>query len=182
MSGLKKALYKLNPWLLSSIAGGLTVLQIGLCVFRSNPEGLAVVRYAGYVLWAAAVAFAMVPIFTLRRRGGVAEGQSYMKTTTLVTTGVYSLVRHPQGGLAWLLMNLAVMAVGQTWPIALLGLVSMPLVYLDTFKTDRSCMEKFGQDYERYMEKVPRVNVLLGTIRLLRRRGEAGHDRSVGQA
>jgi protein-S-isoprenylcysteine O-methyltransferase Ste14 len=173
MSGLKEALYRLNPWLLSSVAGVLTVLQIGVCMFRTNPEGLAVVRYAGYVLWAAGVAFAVVPIFTLRRRGGVPDGQSYMKTTSLVTTGVYSLVRHPQGGLAWLLMNLAVMLIGQTWPIALLGSVSMPLVYLDTLKTDRSCIEKFGQEYKRYMETVPRVNVVLGAIRLLRRRVRA---------
>jgi protein-S-isoprenylcysteine O-methyltransferase Ste14 len=182
MNGPKEALYRLNPWLLSSIAGTLTVLQIGLCMFRPNPEGLSWVRYTGYVLWAAAVAFAIVPIFSLRRRGGVREGQSYMKTTTLVTTGVYSLVRHPQGGLAWLLMNLAAILVGQTWPTTVLGLVSMPLVYLDTLKTDQYCIEKFGQEYERYMETVPRVNVLLGTMRLLRRRGQAGHDQSVGQA
>ena len=169
MSGLKKALYRLNPWLLSSVAGTLTVLQLGLCVFRSNPEGLALVRYVGYVLWAASAVFGIVPVFTLRRRGGVPEGQSYMKTTTLVTTGVYSLVRHPQGGLAWLLMNLAVMLVGQTWPIALLGGISMILVYLDAHKTDQYCIEKFGQEYQRYMKRVPRVNVLLGAIRLLRR-------------
>jgi protein-S-isoprenylcysteine O-methyltransferase Ste14 len=173
MSGLKKALYRLNPWLLSSVGGGLLVLQIALCVFRSNPQGVAAVRYAGYVLWAIAVVFAMLPIFTLRRRGGVAQGQSYMKTTALVTTGVYSLVRHPQGGLAWLLMNLAVMLAGQTWPITLLGGISMILAYLDTFKTDRSCVEKFGEEYERYMETVPRVNVVLGAIRLLRKRVRA---------
>jgi len=182
MSEPKKALYRLHPWLLSSVASVLTVLQIGLCLFRSNPEGVGVVRYAGYLLWAAGVAFAMVPVFTLKRRGGVPAGQSYMKTTGLVTSGVYSLVRHPQGGLAWLLMNLAAILVGQTLPITLLGLVSMPLVYLDTLKTDRYCIEKFGERYERYMETVPRVNVLLGAMRLLRRRREAGHDRSVGHA
>jgi protein-S-isoprenylcysteine O-methyltransferase Ste14 len=181
MSRLKQALYRLNPWLLSSIAGAITVLQIGLCVFRANPDGLVLVRYFGYVLWAVAVVFAIVPIFTLRRKGGVAKGESYMKTTSLVTTGVYSLVRHPQGGLAWLLMNLSAILIGQTWTIAALGLISMPLVYLDTLKTDRSCIEKFGQDYERYMETVPRVNVLLGTVRLLRRRGQAGHDQFTGR-
>lgn len=182
MNGIKKMLYQLNPWLLSSVAGTLTVLQIGLCLFRSNPAGIAAMRYAGYGLWAAAVAFAMVPIFALRRKGGVREGQSYMKTTTLVTTGVYALVRHPQGGLAWLLMNLAAIFLGQTWVITVLGLVSMPLVYLDTLKTDQYCIEKFGLQYERYMEAVPRVNVLLGTMRLLRKRRQQGHIQSAGQA
>ncbi len=174
MNGFKKALYGLNRWLLSSVGGSLLVFQIVLCMFRSNPEGIAAVRYAGYALWTVAVIFATVPIFTLRRRGGVQEGQSYMKTTALVTTGVYSLVRHPQGGLAWLLMNLAAILVGQTWPITLLGSISMILAYLDTHKTDQYCIEKFGVEYERYMRIVPRVNVLLGAIRLLRRRREAG--------
>jgi protein-S-isoprenylcysteine O-methyltransferase Ste14 len=182
MNGLKKALYRLNPWLLSSVAGTLLVLQVGLCIFRSNPEGVALVRYAGFALWAVAVVFAIVPIFALRRRGGVQEGQSYMKTTTLVTTGVYSLVRHPQGGLAWLLMNLAAILIGQTWPITLLGAISMILAYLDTHKTDQYCIEKFGQEYERYMEMVPRVNVVLGVVRLLRRRSEASRNSSAGQA
>jgi protein-S-isoprenylcysteine O-methyltransferase Ste14 len=182
MNRWKQSLYAVNPWALSSVAGVLTVVQIGLCIFRPHPDSIAILRYLGYAIWLAGVVFATVPIFELKRSGRVPEGQSYMKTTTLVTTGVYSLVRHPQGGLAWLLMNLAVMLVGQTWPIALLGGISMILVYLDAHKTDQYCLEKFGQEYQRYMERVPRVNVLLGAMRLLRRRGQAGDEQSVGQA
>jgi protein-S-isoprenylcysteine O-methyltransferase Ste14 len=170
MSGLKKALYSLNPWLLSSVAGALTVVQIVLCIFRPNPAGVIIVRYAGYVLWAAGVVFAILPILELKRKGRVKAGESYMKTTTLVTSGVYSLVRHPQGGLAWLLMNLAVILVGQTWPTVFLGAASMILVYLDVHKTDQYCIDKFGDEYVRYMETVPRVNALSGAMRLLRRR------------
>jgi hypothetical protein len=46
----------------------------------------------------------------------------------------------------------------------------MPLVYLDTLKTDQYCIEKFGEDYETYMQTVPAVNLIAGIIRLLRRR------------
>jgi protein-S-isoprenylcysteine O-methyltransferase Ste14 len=176
MTSFREQLYRLNLWILSSVAGVLTVVQIGLCVLRSHPEGLPVLRYVGYVIWTAAVVFAVLPIFTLKRRGQVPKGQSYMKTTTVVTSGVYSLVRHPQGGLAWLLMNLAVMLVGQTWPIALLGGISMLLVYLDAYKTDQYCIEKFGQEYQRYMETVPRVNVVAGATRLLRRKAAGGRE------
>ena len=75
-----------------------------------------------------------------------------------------------------LMMNLAAILIGQTWSIALLGLVSMPLVYLDTLKTDQYCLEKFGDDYKHYMETVPAVNLVTGTIRLLGRKrpGETG--------
>ena len=51
-----------------------------------------------------------------------------------------------------------------------LGLVSMGLVYADTFKADQSCIEKFGDDYKRYMQRVPRVNFVAGIIRLVRGR------------
>jgi protein-S-isoprenylcysteine O-methyltransferase Ste14 len=170
MTRARELLYGLNPWLLSSVAGALTVLQIGLCVFRPHPASVAAGRYAGYVLWTAGVVFAIFPIFELKRKGRVKAGESYMKTTTLVTSGVYSLVRHPQGGLAWLLMNLAVILIGQTWPIVFLGAASMILVYLDAHKTDQYCIAKFGDEYLRYMETVPRVNALSGAMRLLRRR------------
>ena len=47
------------------------------------------------------------------------------------------------------------------------------LNYLIALKADQELTEKFGDDYRRYMQKVPRVNFLVGLIRLLRcRKGE----------
>jgi protein-S-isoprenylcysteine O-methyltransferase Ste14 len=112
----------------------------------------------------------VLPIITFRRKGGVAKGQSYMKTTVLVDTGIYAIVRHPQGGTAWLLLNLAVMLIAQHWPSVILGLASMALAYADTFKSDQYCIEKFGEAYRQYIESVPRVNFVAGIVRLLRRR------------
>jgi len=114
--------------------------------------------------------FGIIPIFALRRRGGVPKGKSYVHTTTIVDSGVYGVVRHPQGGLAWILLNLAVILIGQTWPIAILGIVSVVLVYLDTLKADQYAIQKFGEDYKRYMQIVPRINFLVGITRLARRR------------
>jgi len=38
---------------------------------------------------------------------------------------------------------------------------------------DKHEVEKFGDDYKRYIERVPRTNFILGIIRLLiRRKGE----------
>lgn len=46
-----------------------------------------------------------------------------------------------------------------------LGLASLGLVYVDAFKADQYCIEKFGDAYTRYMERVPRVNFLAGLMR-----------------
>jgi protein-S-isoprenylcysteine O-methyltransferase Ste14 len=169
MKRFREFLYSLHPFLLSSIAGVLTVAEIVLVFVLKQPR-LEALEWAGWICWWAGVIFAVLPIITFRRKGGVAEGQSYMKTTTLVDTGIYAIVRHPQGGTAWLLFNLAAMLIAQHWSSMVLGLVSMGLVYADTFKADRYCIEKFGDEYKRYMERVPRVNFVIGIMRLLVRR------------
>jgi protein-S-isoprenylcysteine O-methyltransferase Ste14 len=172
MKRFEKFLYSLHPFLLSSIAGVLTVAQIVLAFFFNQP-GLEVLKWAGWVCWWAGAIFGVLPIITFRRKGGVPKGDSYMKTTVLVDTGIYAIVRHPQGGTAWLLINLAAMLIAQHGASVVLGLVSLVLVYADTFKTDQSCIEKFGEEYRRYMARVPRVNFVVGIIRLVRRRKSA---------
>jgi protein-S-isoprenylcysteine O-methyltransferase Ste14 len=167
MGPLQKFLYSLHPFLLSYIASVLTIAQIALAFFFHNQNSEAL-QWAGWIcLWTAGI-FGMLPIITFRRKGGVPKGESYMKTTMLVESGIYALVRHPQGGTAWLLINLGVMLLAWHWTGLVPGLASMGLVYADTFKADQYCIEKFGDAYKRYMEKVPRVNFVLGIIRLLR--------------
>ncbi|MBL7183398.1 MAG: isoprenylcysteine carboxylmethyltransferase family protein [Anaerolineae bacterium] len=169
MKRFQEFLYSLHPFLLSSVASVLTVAQIILAFFFNQP-GSEALEWAGWIcVWTSAI-FGVLPIITFRRKGGVAKGKSYMKTTVLVDTGIYAVVRHPQGSTAWLLINLGVMLIARHWTSVVLGLVSMGLVYADTFKADQYCIEKFGDAYKRYMERVPRVNFVVGIIRLVRRR------------
>jgi protein-S-isoprenylcysteine O-methyltransferase Ste14 len=90
-----------------------------------------------------------------------------METTALVDTGIYAVVRHPQGGTAGILLNLALPLIGQHWLLVVLAAAGITLLYIDTLKADEACIEKFGQEYVRYMERVPRVNFLAGLRRLL---------------
>ena len=172
MKRFQEFLYDLHPFLLSSIAGALTVAQIVLAFFL-NQHGPEALEWAGWVcLWTSAI-FGVLPIITFRRKGGVAQGESYVKTTALVDTGIYAIVRHPQGGTAWLLINLGVGLIAKHWTSLVLGLASMGLVYVDTFKADRYCIEKFGDAYRRYIERVPRVNFVAGIARLMLRQVRA---------
>ncbi len=164
----QKAFYGLNPFLLSSIAGTLTVAQIVLAFLLHRP-GSEALAWAGWIsLWTAGI-FGMLPVITFRRKGSVPKGESYMKTTVLVDAGIYAIVRHPQGGTAWLLISLGVMLIAQHWTSVILGLASMALAYADTFKLDQYCIEKFGDAYKDYIERVPRVNFVAGIVRLILR-------------
>ena len=162
-----------RKYILSCIWGPLLVAQVILVFICGifNEAGLDVVLYLGWVIWAISVVLAWMPIFTLKRKGGVKKGKSYVHTTALVKTGIYSIVRHPQYT-AGILFSLALILISQSWLIAGISAIVMPLSYVDTLMADKHEIEKFGDEYKRYMKEVPRTNFILGIIRLLRGRKE----------
>jgi protein-S-isoprenylcysteine O-methyltransferase Ste14 len=164
MSYFQVLLDKLHPLLLSSIASVLTIAQIILAfILHGNPP--PALMWVGWIcVWSSSI-FGILPIFTFRRKGGVPQGENYMKTTQMVNTGIYAVVRHPQGGTAWLLINLGVMLIAWHWSSLVLGFLSMILAYADTFKADQNLVEKFGDAYQQYIAKVPRINFITGFIR-----------------
>lgn len=112
--------------------------------------------------------FGWFPIYTLRTKGGVPKGESFVKTTKLVDTGIYSIVRHPQF-LAGILWSLAFILISQHLLVLVLGIPVMIIFYLGGLDGDKSSVEKFGKKYEDYMKRIPRFNFILGIIRKLRK-------------
>ena len=113
--------------------------------------------------------FGMLPVIEFRKRGRVKRGKSYIQTTKLVDTGIYSIVRHPQF-ITWMLWAIAGMLLFQHWVVIFLGIPIIPLTYIDLLRADKRLIDKFGDDYKQYMGKVPRANFLLGIIRWFRDR------------
>jgi protein-S-isoprenylcysteine O-methyltransferase Ste14 len=151
--------------------GAWTILAVSqiILAFFFHIEGIQALRYLGWIIWAVSAVFGWMPIFVLRKKGGVPKGKSYIKTTVLVDSGIYAVVRHPQY-LAGILINLALILITQHWLIAIIGAAAMALNYIDMIKADQDLIEKFGDDYKRYMQRVPRMNFLLGLVRLLQRK------------
>ncbi|MGD9048499.1 MAG: isoprenylcysteine carboxylmethyltransferase family protein [Anaerolineae bacterium] len=144
----------------------LAVAAVGQIIFSFvlyNQDGVDWVRNLGWIVLAISGIFGWLPIYTLRRKGGVAEGESYVRTTELVDSGIYSAVRHPQY-LAGVLMNLALSLIAQHWLVATLGAVAGITYYPSAVYEEKASIEKFGETYQRYMERVPRMNVILGII------------------
>jgi protein-S-isoprenylcysteine O-methyltransferase Ste14 len=147
----------------------LTASQVILTLFLYNRPHVSVIRNAGWViLWIAGL-LGVVPIFTLRKQGGVAKGQEYTRTTVLIDRGIYGVVRHPQY-LSFMLINAGLLLVAQHGLTTVLGILAIGMDGLITREADREGIEKFGDDYQHYMEKVPSVNLLAGFMRMLRRR------------
>ena len=146
------------------------VLQIILTfVLWDNYYDIYGLVIVGYVFWFLSVVCGILPILTFRRKGGVSKGSSYIKTTTLVKTGIYSIVRHPQF-LAGILWSIALAFISQFWVIDILVLPVIVCTYIDSRKASDKLIQKFGQDYKEYMNEVPGLNALWGIVKLFHRK------------
>jgi protein-S-isoprenylcysteine O-methyltransferase Ste14 len=152
---------------LSTVGGAMMVAQFVLLFFIGR-DYVPLLRYLGFVLWAAGCVLAWLPIFYFRRKASVPKGKSYVNTTVLVTTGIYSVVRHPQY-LSFFLLAFGLALIGQHWVFFLLGAIGSVIYGLGLIGEDEANIEKFGDDYRRYKEQVPGYNILLGFIRRLAR-------------
>ena len=143
-------------------------IVIGLYLLPEVSQ-IQILAYAGVALYfLSGIVFGMLPVYEFRKKGGVSKGQSYIHTTKVVDTGIYSIVRHPQY-ITFMMWALSGMLLFQHWIVILLGVPVIPLTYIDLIREDKDCINRFGDTYKAYMKKVPRANFLLGIIRRFRK-------------
>ena len=153
----------------------MTVLTL-LCIacFPANPlvlSGVLETAYflpsfiIGWIVWAVGMVLVMAPIIMFPRRGGVAKGKTFVHTTKLVDTGIYSIVRHPQylGGI--LALFVTTLLFYPHWLFAVLAVPGILILYFSTIWEEKNLIRQFGDDYVSYMKRVPRMNIILGIIR-----------------
>jgi len=152
-----------------------------LCIvcFPANPlvltgvlevKSYTALSIIGGIIWAFGMVLVMAPIVMFPRRGGVPKGKSFVHTTRLVDTGIYAVVRHPQytGGIYAIF--LATPLLYPHWLFAILGVAGIVFLCLGTREEDKRLVEKFGDAYADYMQRVPGMNIFLGIIRVRRQR------------
>jgi len=146
----------------------ISQIIVGICILFGVSQ-IEILAYVGVGLCVfSGLVFGVLPVIEFRKKGRVRKGKSYIHTTQLVDTGIYSIVRHPQY-VTFILWAIAGMLLFQHWIIILLGIPIVPLTYIDLIRADKEAIEKFGDDYKAYMKKVPRANFLLGIIRRLKK-------------
>jgi protein-S-isoprenylcysteine O-methyltransferase Ste14 len=154
---------------LMSLEGLAFLSQVVLCVLFYNSLDLRWVLSLGWAVLAVAMVLGWRARVAFEVEGGSGQGESWLHTQTVVATGIYGLVRHPMY-LSFLLMSLTLVLLSQHWLNAALGALVMGLLYNDMRREERSNLEKFGDDYQGYMDQVPRMNLIAGAIRLVQRR------------
>ena len=137
-----------------------------------EPQGNNILSYLGFIFWSVGMIFVIYPVIYFKLKGNVSKGKSFVKTNKLVTSGLYSIIRHVQytGGI--LAIFIATPLLYPHWIFIVLGIPGILLVYLGTKREDKLLIEKFGNDYKKYMDKVPAINILAGILRKIIKRNE----------
>ena len=133
----------------------------GLVAFVINPAWMswasvplpASLRWSGVAVGLPTLALA---VWTFRSLGrNITDTVVTRREHTLVTSGPYRFVRHPfyvTSALAYVVNTLAT----ANWFIALTGLAAQALLVVRTATEEAKLVERFGDDYRRYMARTGR--------------------------
>jgi protein-S-isoprenylcysteine O-methyltransferase Ste14 len=148
------------------IVGVTFFLNIIAINFLSHPT-INELTIAGWIIFGLGALLYVLSVLTLRRKG----------VNKIVACGIYGIVRHPMylGAMAMFFSHIF---FGQNWIVAIGTIVALACCYLIILSDEQKNIEKFGDDYRQYMRKVPRMNIVIGLVRVLRHRGETKNARA----
>lgn len=135
--------------------------QFILLFFYNNELGLDFLKYIGWFFWCLSAILGPLPIIYFKRQGGVQQGESYIKTSRLVTNGPYAIIRHPQY-LSFILIVIGFTLITQSWISLILTILVTIMTYVFTFQEEKKLIEQFGDDYIAYQDEVPRFYLVIG--------------------
>ena len=147
----------------------LFIVQVVLCFLFYNWAGLNLLLYLGWIVLVIAMFLCWRARVAFETRGQSPEKESWLRTTAVVDNGVYAVIRHPMY-LAFMLIFFALACISQHWLSVILGAIGALMIYNDMRREEKGNVAKFGEDYLRYMHQVPRMNFVLGIVRLMQRR------------
>ena len=142
---------------LGYVVNGLSLASYFYLAFTLHlPDVAPLVEYLAWVLLGFGFVLVVLSIATLagNREAG------------LIQWGIYGLVRHPMY-LGAMLLFLSWTFFLPHWVIALISSVNIAIVYWFILQGEGQNIARFGDAYRRYMETVPRINLLAGLIRRL---------------
>jgi len=122
-------------------------------LFPPTVEKLVIV---GYIILGIGALFFILSVFTLRKKG----------TSHVVDSGIYGIVRHPMY-LGAMVMFFSHIFFGQNWIVVISTVIAIMCCYFIIKSGDQRNIEKFGEDYKIYMQKVPGMNFFAGIVRLI---------------
>jgi protein-S-isoprenylcysteine O-methyltransferase Ste14 len=125
------------------------------------------VRLIGVAFLLSGPVFFIPPFIVLAKAGKPDEGRTYMETSIVVSRGPYRIIRHPQY-LGYMFFNLGFMLLAQSWIAVVLAAFSIGVFIALAAEEEKQLNIRFGGDYAKYCQDVPRFNFIVGLMRYIK--------------
>jgi protein-S-isoprenylcysteine O-methyltransferase Ste14 len=126
---------------------------------------LPLVKYLAWILLGFGIFLIVLSTVTLIRH----------RQEGLIARGVYGIVRHPMY-LGAMVIFLSWVFFLPHWVILLISSVNIAIVYWYILQGERRNIEKFGSAYKRYMQAIPRINLMAGLLRRVQSNQVSGEE------
>jgi protein-S-isoprenylcysteine O-methyltransferase Ste14 len=157
-----------RPWACDMVAAAAFVALLVTDYFVTRGTNRAL-HILGTIVLLMSPVLMFAPFYFLKRHGALGEGAKFFETTRVVDRGVYAVVRHPQY-LGYMFLVLGFTLHSQNYLTAIVGGTAIVLFYVQSIREERFCARQLGAEYVAYMKRVPRFNILVGSIRYIIRR------------
>jgi protein-S-isoprenylcysteine O-methyltransferase Ste14 len=146
---------------IASISSVLAFPCNPLVIFKViEPNNIKILLYVGWIFIAVSITLICLSYYQI----------FFRKAKVLSDRRIYAIVRHPMY-LGWILgIFVATIFLYQHWIFVIIGIPGIASLYLISRQEEQRNIERFGDDYKHYMQKVPRMNLVVGIIRQVRRR------------
>lgn len=142
--------------------------QLTACFVFFDSTGSMWMVYAAIVAILAASVLGWRARVELQEQGRSQSAENWSHATVVVYSGVYGIVRHPMY-LSFMLYVASMYLISQHWVSAACGAFVLTYLYEVMRQEEKRNLERFGDDYATYMQKVPRMNFIIGVLRAHKR-------------
>lgn len=145
------------------------LLFVGQIVLATIYHRVGALDYVGWTLMAIAIfVFGGLSWYAVRRQK-LTEDREWLENTVLVDTGIYEVIRHPVY-FSFMIYVVSLMLLSQHWLSIIFGMPIIAYLYWLMRLEEWANVDKYGEEYVDYMDRVPRLNIIAGLINYYKKR------------
>lgn len=103
--------------------------------------------------------------FAFKEKGGIADGESCLNTKKIVNNGIFRIIRNPMY-FSVMMFTSGLVFISQHWLSIVSAIIIIAYFYYYMRIEEKLNIKKFGNEYKDYMKGVPRLNVIVGLLRI----------------
>ena len=151
---------EITRWIISFLSTVFSLSLVIISLLMYNWAGIEVLLYFGWI-------FVIVGLILFIYTSIFSRLDEQPDDIVILDRGIYGFIRQPVY-FSLVTCIIGITFIGQNPLSPILGIASILLMHLGMLDNEQSNCLKFGEKYQDYVNRVPRINIIAGVTRWLR--------------